>query len=375
MLTQVYNRINVLDASIERIKFVFDNFENIVVSVSGGKDSTVTCHLILEEAKKRNRIINIFFLDEEVVYESTVEQIDYLMGLYPNNINKIWLQIEFYLTNATSLKESQLKCWEAGRHKIWMRSKKDFSVKFRMWDKETETIRNKNKGFGFYDVIENFENCYNNTAFILGLRATESMNRWRTMAKNPVTISNKKIFWATQKNKNNIAMYPIYDWNFSDVWKYIYDNNIKYSKVYDFQYKKGYGINEIRVSSLIHEKSFKSICDLPEFEFKTYEKLCERIKGISFTQETGKNSKMFKARKLPKNFKSWLTYRDFLLQTYPDEKFKEIFIHRFSKQLNNEFVARQQCRQLILNDYENNLPIENKPDSREEKIKYYRDVL
>ncbi len=375
MLTQVYNRINVLDASIERIKFVFDNFENIVVSVSGGKDSTVTCHLILEEAKKRNRIINIFFLDEEVVYESTVEQIDYLMGLYPNNINKIWLQIEFYLTNATSLKESQLKCWEAGRHKIWMRSKKDFSVKFRMWDKETETIRNKNKGFGFYDVIENFENCYNNTAFILGLRATESMNRWRTMAKNPVTINNKKIFWATQKNKNNIAMYPIYDWNFSDVWKYIYDNNIKYSKVYDFQYKKGYGINEIRVSSLIHEKSFKSICDLPEFEFKTYEKLCERIKGISFTQETGKNSKMFKARKLPKNFKSWLTYRDFLLQTYPDEKFKEIFIHRFSKQLNNEFVARQQCRQLILNDYENNLPIENKPDSREEKIKYYRDVL
>lgn len=375
MLTQIYSRTNVLDASKERIKFIFNNFENIIVSVSGGKDSTVTAYLLLNEAKKRNRKISMFFLDEEVVYESTINQIDYLMNLFPENINKIWLQIEFYLTNATSLKESQLKCWEAGKHKIWMRSKKDFSIKFRMWDKETETVRNKNKGFGFYDVIENFENCYSDTAFVLGLRATESLNRWRTMIKNPVIINNEKIFWATQKKKNSVSLYPIYDWNFSDVWKYIYDNKIKYSSIYDFQYKKGYGINEIRVSSLIHEKSFKSICDLPEFEFKTYEKLCERVKGISFTQETGKNAKMFRARKLPKNFKSWLTYRDFLLKTYPDKKFKGIFVKRFSKQLNNEFVARQQCRQLILNDYENNLPVENIPDSREEKIKYYREVL
>ena len=31
----------------------------------------------------------------------------------------------------------------------------------------------------------------------------------------------------------------------------------------------------------------------------------------------------------------------------------------------NEYVARQQCRQLLLNDYENCLPVDNKPDPRE----------
>jgi hypothetical protein len=38
-------------------------------------------------------------------------------------------------------------------------------------------------------------------------------------------------------------------------------------------------------------------------------------------------------------------------------------------------VARQQCRQLLLNDYENNLPIDNKPDPREEKIEKWRRLL
>lgn len=376
MYIQSYNKNkNVLQATNDRINFIFDNFESINVSISGGKDSTVLCYLLLTEANKRSRKIGIFFLDEEVVYESTVNQIDYLMNLFPENTNKLWLQIEFNLTNATSLKESQLRCWEHGKHKIWMRSKKDYSIKYRMWDKKTETIRDKNKGFGFYDVIDNFNNFFNNTAFCIGLRAVESPNRWRAMVKNPVDINNEKIFYATKMKKGNVSVYPLYDWNLSDIWRFIYDNKIQYSKIYDYQFRKGYAVNEIRISSLIHEKSFKSICDLPEFEPKTYEKLCNRIQGINFAQETGKNSKMFKVRKLPKNFKKWSEYKEFLLKTYPDVIKKEIFIKRFSKHLNNEFVARQQCRQLVLNDYENNLPIENKEDPRIELINYYREVL
>jgi predicted phosphoadenosine phosphosulfate sulfurtransferase len=195
------------------------------------------------------------------------------------------------------------------------------------------------------------------------------------VVKNPVKINNNLVFWATKMENNNVSIYPLYDWNLSDIFKYIYDNNLKYSKIYDYQFKKGYPVNEIRVSSLIHEKSFKSICDLPEFEPKTYERLCNRIQGINFAQETGKNSKMFKCRILPKNFKTWTSYRDFLLDTYPDKDKKEIFVKRFSKHFNNDFVSRQQCRQLILNDYENNLPIENKEDPRIAIINYYKEVL
>lgn len=375
MFIQQYNNSkNVLEAARERISFIFDNFENIIVSISGGKDSTTLAHLTLMEAHSRDRKVGLFFLDEEVVYQSTIDQIEYLMSLYPENTNRLWLQIEFYLTNAVSLQESQLKCWEHGKHKEWIRPKGSNNLINPPWGDDVK-FRSGYNWLDFYGVIENFERCYTNTAFLIGCRATESPNRWRAMVKNPVNLNGIPVYYATQKPNDNVAIYPIYDWNFQDVWKYIYENKLKYSKIYDFMFMKGFGISEIRVSSLIHERSFKSLCELPEFEPKTYDRLMKRIKGISFAQETGKNAKMFKVRKLPKNFQSWLTYRDFLIQTYPYETKRDIFIKRFGKHLNNEYVARQQCRQLILNDYENNLPVNNKPDPREELINYYREVL
>ncbi len=375
MFIQTYDRTkNVLEAARERISFIFDNYKNIIVSVSGGKDSTVLAHLALLEAHKRNRKIGLFFLDEEVVYQSTIDQIEYIMGLFPENTNRLWLQIEFDLTNATSYEESQLKCWEKGKHKQWMRPKGKNNIINPPWGNNVK-FRQGYKWLDFYGVIENFEAMYDNTAFLVGLRAVESPNRWRAMVKNPVDIGGELIFYATKKERCNVSIYPLYDWNFHDIWKYIYDENLRYSKIYDYLYKKGFGINEIRVSSLIHERSFKSLCELPEFEPKTYEKLVERIKGIQFAQETGRNAKMFKAQKLPKNFKLWSEYRDFLLEFYPDEEKKEIFKKRFARHKENEYVARQQVRQLVLNDYENNVPVLNREDPRVELINYYMQVL
>lgn len=372
MKRQIYINENVLSAAKKRMEYIFDEFENVIVSISGGKDSTVLAHLALLEANKRNRKVGLFFLDEEAVYESTIKQIRYLMGMYPENTKKYWLQIPFHLTNATSLYESQLIPWEPGKNKIWMRHREPDSIRREPWDKNKAHIRNKEKGFGFYDAIDNFQACFDHTAFLVGCRGTESPNRWRAVSKNP---GYKDVYWCTKMPNNNVTFYPLYDWNFHDVWKYIYDAGLKYSKIYDYQWAKGMGLQEIRVSSLIHEKSFKALVELPEFEPKTYDKLLKRVGGIQIGNLYGKDAKMLKARKLPKNYKSWIEYRDFLLETYPDKSKKEIFVKRFSNHLNNNYVARQQCRQLLLNDYENNLPVKNQEDPREETLKKWRNLL
>lgn len=373
---QVYDSDkNVLDAAIERVSFIFDHFEDIKVSISGGKDSTVLAHLMLEEAKRRNRRIGLFFLDEEVMYQASVDQVTYLMKeISPDNVIPLWLQVEFNLTNATSYSDSHLVAWEAGKHKIWMRSKKDYAIKYPPWNVEKQIILNRKIGLDFYAVIENFQACYENNAIVVGLRATESMNRFRAVSKNPVEIAGDTIYWGTQAKKN-ISLYPLYDWNFHDVWKYIYENKLRYSPIYDYQFRKGMPINEMRVSSLIHEKSYKSLVELPEFEPATYNKLVKRIKGIEFAQETGKKAKMFRCRKLPKNYDSWRKYRDFLLETYPDDRKREIFEKRFLRHLDNEHVARQQCRQLVLCDIENNVPVKNEEDPKQKWIDYYMENL
>ena len=52
---------NVYEASVERIKYTFDNFDKIYLSFSGGKDSTVMMHLVMDECIRRNRKIGILY--------------------------------------------------------------------------------------------------------------------------------------------------------------------------------------------------------------------------------------------------------------------------------------------------------------------------
>jgi predicted phosphoadenosine phosphosulfate sulfurtransferase len=55
------NDKNVLCAARDRVSFLFDNFKNINVSISSGKDSTVLFFLAHQEAIKRDRKIIAFF--------------------------------------------------------------------------------------------------------------------------------------------------------------------------------------------------------------------------------------------------------------------------------------------------------------------------
>lgn len=363
--------VTVLEAARKRISFIFDEFENVICSVSGGKDSTVLAHLALLEAHRRGRKCGLLFLDEEVMYRATIEQVEWLMSLYPENTVRYWLQIPFNLTNSTSYIDSQVQCWDAAAKPRWMHKRSSKNVLKRTWSHDT-IIENKAKGFGFYDVFHNFELGFDKTAFCVGLRADESLNRYYTMVRNP---GYKDIYWSTKRKKDNYTFYPIYDWGFNDVWKYIGENSLRYHKYYDYAFLKGHHYADMRVSSLVHEHAFKSVQDLPEFEFDTYEKLLKRIGGISFAQECARDKKMFRVQKLPKNYTSWREYRDFLLQTYPVEEHKRIFERRFAHHLDNEYVARQQCRQLVLADYENNLPVKNTEDPIREKIKYWDSIL
>ena len=63
---KIYNNQNVLDAALNRIRFLFDEFPNVIVGFSGGKDSTATLNLCLQVAEEKKRLpLKVLFIDQE----------------------------------------------------------------------------------------------------------------------------------------------------------------------------------------------------------------------------------------------------------------------------------------------------------------------
>lgn len=350
---KIYNdNITVLQAARERIKLLFDNFKDINVSVSAGKDSTVLYHLCLQEAIKRKRKIYVFFQDQEAEYENSIILMRKMMQ--HKNVIPLWYQVPIYLTNATSYNDYFLYAW--GENEKWMRKKEDIAIK------EIKEPYKKR----FYDFFKWFELKNIDAAYLVGLRADESITRYKAVTKNPGW---NKLYWSTTSNKIN-KFYPIYDWTIYDVWKFIYDYNIHYNKIYDLMFMHNYSLySKMRVSNLIHEKSFKCLQDLPKYEPETYNKLCKRIGGISTAHRYSNEKLMFNNKKLPTHYKNWKEFRDFLLNNLNNIKHKNRFLKRFNNQLKNEKIYQQQVGQLLINDYENSKPVDTKFEEKRRKLK------
>jgi predicted phosphoadenosine phosphosulfate sulfurtransferase len=332
--------MNVYEAAVNRMRFIFNEFPRIVVSVSGGKDSTCLWHLAIKEAERRNQKVEVFFLDQEAEYQSTVDQID-LMMRNPLVIPR-WYQVPIQMTNATSHRQVFLNAWYEGEQ--WIREKSELAI---------HSIGGEYPR-RFYDFFKWYEGQDKEpTAHLVGLRIFESMNRQRTMCK---ANGYKHYKWTTASaSPGSYRVYPIFDWHFRDVWKYIVDNNLPYNRMYDRMYcRSDINMRTMRVSNLIHEQAFRSLAQLQEFEPDTFDKLSKRLQGVHCAAMYSTDKFLFSAAKLPENFLTWLAYRDYLLATTPSSK-RARFKKRFLKQGDDEIVCQHQVKQLLLNDWEGKL--------------------
>ncbi|MBN1989406.1 MAG: phosphoadenosine phosphosulfate reductase family protein [Bacteroidales bacterium] len=344
---------NVLDAARERISLLFDNFETINVSISSGKDSTVLYFLALQEAIKRKRKIVAFFQDQEAEYMASIDLMKILMN-HPNVI-PAWYQVPIYMTNATSYSDYFLYAWGPGE--AWMRGKDPIAIHSIDEDYPKR----------FYQFFDWYENKYKDAAFLIGLRADESLTRYRAVTKHPGW---NNIPWSTGKGNAAVRFYPIYDWTVYDVWKFIYDFDLPYNKIYDLMFMANYTIyNRMRVSNLVHEKSFKCLVDLPKFEPETYNKLCKRIGGIATASRYASEKLVFDNKTLPVHYKNWKEFRDFLLENIPNQEHRRKFEARYAKQEQTERMYQSQVGQLLINDYENARSYDTKRSEKTQKLK------
>ena len=200
-------------------------------------------------------------------------------------------------------------------------------------------INMDNNPFDFYrykmvqeDLYAEFGEWYSRqkkgkTICLLGIRADESLNRYRAYANDRKTIMQGNQ-WTTKMGENWWNAYPIYDWTTKDVWiangKFDYD----YNRIYDLFWKAGLSISQMRVASPYHESAKESLNLYRVLEPATWVRVVSRVQGANFGAIYG-SSHALGARKieLPPGH-TWRSYVKFLLATLP-EAMRRNYIEKF----------------------------------------------
>lgn len=329
---KIYQDKNVFDATQERIKFAFDNFDNIYVSFSGGKDSGLLLNLVLDYKRRHNikKKIGVFHQDFEAQYQLTT---DYVTKMFDDNIDDIepyWVCLPMGSRCAVSNYQMYWYPWDDKKKALWVRPMPD----------RPYVINLENNPFAEYyrykmaqeDLYAAFAKWYASThkgtsICMVGIRADESINRYRAYANVRKTLM-KNSQWTTKLSPDLYNAYPIYDWTTKDVWIANAKEGFEYNKIYDLFYRAGVPISQMRVSSPYHENAKESLNLYRVLEPATWVRVVSRVHGANFAAMYG-NTKLMGVGKitLPKGH-TWRSYVKFLLATLP-ESIRQNYISKF----------------------------------------------
>ena len=328
-MKRVYNEsVNVYEAAQERLKFIFDNFEKVYLSFSGGKDSGVMLNLALDYVKRHGikTKIGIQILDNEANYEMSLDFMRRILDANREHLDIYWCCMPITLPCTVSAYEIDWQCWGVKDQHRWVRPMPDMDY----------VVNIDNHPFGgnfienmhydeFWDMFAEWYSDGKKTANLIGIRTQESLNRFRAIMNEDKVMINGRAW--TKKNTANVwNVYPINDWKTRDIWiancKFDWD----YNKLYDTFYMAGVPVEKMRVASPFMSESKSSLNLYRVIDGHTWARLCARVQGANFIATYGKQLN-YSSFSLPEGH-SWKSFVKFLLATLPKES-AENFKRRF----------------------------------------------
>lgn len=306
---------NVLDAAIERISKVFDDFPKIYVSFSGGKDSGVMLHLVMAEAQRRKRKVGVLFVDLEAQYKMTIDYVAQEYDRYAEWIDPYWVALPIHLRNAVSQFEPQWVCWEPGREEDWVRQPHPMSITdqgFFPFFRPAMEFEEFVPAFGQWYAQGKLCACF------VGIRSDESLNRYRTIAtKRKSTFEGRQ--WMTWCDEHLYNAYPIYDWKTEDIW--IFNGKFKapYNPLYDRMHRAGLTISQARICQPYGDDQRKGLWLFHIIEPETWGRVVARVNGANqgalYVQESGN---VLGYRNISKpNHLTWRQFSEMILGSMP----------------------------------------------------------
>lgn len=315
-MAKKYIEKNVYELAKERINFIFNEFENIYVSFSGGKDSGCLLNLAIDEARKRKRKIGVLFIDLEAFYQKTIEFIERMIKANIDVLNPYWVCLPMESPNSLSYLEPTWIWWDKEKKDIWVR---DMPQNDWVINEDNNPFDFYKKNMPFEEFIKYFGNWYGKgkkTAALIGIRTDESLNRFRAIVADKTTYKDKQ--YSTFVMNETYNFYPLYDWRVDDIWVYNGKFQKDYNKLYDLFYKAGVSIYKMRVDEPFGNEAKAGLNMFRIIEPQTWQRVVNRVSGANFGNIYSGNKIMTANYKLPKNH-TWESFTKFLLSTLPKE--------------------------------------------------------
>lgn len=314
---------NVWEAAKERVRLIYERFDKVVVSFSGGKDSTAVLNVVLEVAKELNKLpLKVVFFDEEAIHPPTIE---YVERVRQNpEIDLEWYCLQFKHRNAASNEEPFWYCWDEEKKDKWVRPLPEGAI--------TEHPAFK-KGLDFQSFSPYlYSKSEGRICMLTGIRTEESLRRYQVIArkKNEPFLTS-----SAERGSSQYRGFPVYDWSSKDVWLAVHKFGWDYNKTYDiFNQTKLYNrFLQQRVCPPFGEEPLRGLWVYAECFPEMWHKMLNRVQGVS-TAWRYANTELYSNAATKPNDMTFQEYLKVVIDSY-DGKYQTMVKKRINSYIKN----------------------------------------
>jgi predicted phosphoadenosine phosphosulfate sulfurtransferase len=259
----------------------------------------------------------VLLVDLEGQYEATIKHAEQQLDRIADITDQYWTCLPIALRNAVSVYQPKWQCWEPGKEDTWIRPMPERAISdenfYPFFTRDME----------FEEFVPEFGEWYaqgQRTACLVGIRADESLNRFRTIAStSKITLDGKQ--YTSQITDNVYNVYPIYDWKTQDIWAYHAKTGLPYNRLYDLMGMAGLSIHQMRICQPYGDDQRRGLWLFHLIEPETWARVVARVNGANsgalYIQEWG-NVNGYRRITKPVGH-TWQSFAHLLIESMPPQ--------------------------------------------------------